>query len=65
MDTQHVSAALLALHQIRGNRRHVETEAAEDAYYKRHTPADSHVPRIASIVAGVAIGFLTIGLWLS
>jgi hypothetical protein len=39
-------------------------EAVEDAYYKRHMPADSRVLRIASVVAAVWFGFVAIGFWL-
>ena len=66
MDTRVFGTNLLAINEIRDDRRRLSPEAAEDAYYKRHTPtpADRRVLRIASVVAAVWFGFVTIGFWL-
>jgi hypothetical protein len=64
MDPRYFGTNLLNLNQNQTDRRRPSGEAAEDAYYKRHTPAESRIPRIASLAAAVAFGFATIGFWL-
>jgi hypothetical protein len=62
MDTRYFVATLLALGE--GQARQRLSTKAEDAYYERHAPRESRMPRIASLAAAVALGFVSIGLWL-
>jgi hypothetical protein len=66
MDTRFFGNNLLALNEVRDLRRRLSQGAAENAYYKQHTPApdDGRVLKIASVVAAVWFGFMAFGLWL-
>jgi hypothetical protein len=64
MDPRYFGSNLLTLNENQADRRRPSAKAAEDAYYERHTPAESRIPRIASLAAAVAFGFATIGFWL-
>lgn len=61
MDMQYLGGVLLALYNIQGDRPRPATEAAVDAYYKRHASADRFVPQVA---VAVGFGLVTIGFWL-
>ena len=64
MDARSFGGALLALDVIGTNRRTPRTEAAEDAYYRKHTPVDRRTPRMAPVIAVVCVGFIAMGLLL-
>ena len=59
MDTRYIGTNLLTLNE-KADRRPL-AKAAEDAYYERHAPAESRIPRIASVLAAACFGFVTIG----
>ena len=64
MDTRYFGINLLVLDKDAGDRRRIRTEADEDAYYREHTPTEQRrIPRIGFVIVGVAVGFLTLGLW--
>ena len=64
MDTRYFGTNLLPLNENQAARRSSSTKGAEDAYYERHTPAGSSIPRITSVLAAASFGFVTIGYWL-
>ena len=64
MDTHHLGGVLLALDAVQAKPRRLWTEAAEDAYYARHTPVERRIPRIASTIAALCLAVVSMGLWL-
>jgi hypothetical protein len=62
MVTYSLGAALLALNAMQTDRRPTRTEAAEDAYYRYHTPVERRVPRALPVVAALFLGFVAAGL---
>ena len=66
MDTRYFGDNLLAFDQNAADRRRIWTKGEEDAYYRKHTPAEQrHIPRIGFVIVGVAVGLVTLGLWQS
>ena len=66
MDTRIFASNLTAINKSRDQGRRSSPEALENAHYEKltPTPADDRVLRIASVMAAVCFGFMTIGLWL-
>ena len=66
MDTRFFGTNLLAANEIQDDRRRLSPVAAEDAYYKHHTPTpvDGRVLRIASAIAAAWFGIIVFGFWL-
>ena len=64
MDIQYAGSVLLALYNAQGDRPRPTTEAAVDAYYKRHAAADRFYPKVAPFVLAVGFGLMAIGVWL-
>jgi len=66
MDTRYFGTNLLALDKNEADLRRRCMEANENAYYQEHTPVEPRrISRISFVVAGVLIGFATLGLWQS
>jgi len=63
MDTRYFGSNLPVLDKIEAGRRRLWTNAEEDAYYREHTPVERRIPRNGALVASIAIGFASIGLW--
>ena len=64
MDTRYFGSNLLALDRNAAAHRRIWTEAGEDTYYRQHTPGEQRrIPRFGFVIVGLAVGFLTLGLW--
>jgi len=61
MITHSLGVALIAVGTLR---RPIQTEAAEDAYYRQHMPVVRRLPRELPVIAAVCLGFVAAGLWL-
>lgn len=64
MDIRSFGGSLLAFEETLPDRHRAWTQAEEDAYYLQHAPSERRIPRIASVVAAVCLGLVTVGLWL-
>jgi hypothetical protein len=62
MDTYSLGAALLGLDAIQADRGSVRADAAEDAYYRQHTPVERRMPRGLPVIAAFFLGFVAAGL---
>lgn len=62
MDPRYYGGSLMARSNTEGDRRSLSTKAGEDAYYKRHAPADGRVLTVTSAVAVAWLGLMTIDL---
>lgn len=63
MDPRYLGGSLMGRNEIESDRHRPWTKAEEDTYYQRHTPTESRLLRIASVVAGVSFGFMTMDFW--
>ncbi len=60
MDAHHFGSILLGLESIRVDHR-IRNQDQEDAYYRRHAPAESRVPSFVSVVVVVCLAVATLG----
>lgn len=60
MDPRYLGGSLMARKNVEADRHRLATKAGEDAYYKRHTPADSRVLQVTSAVAVAWAGLMAI-----
>ena len=63
MDIQYLGGILLAVCNVQADHPRLTTEAAVDAYYKRHAGADRFWPKVVPFVIAVGFGFVAIGVW--
>jgi hypothetical protein len=64
MDTHSFGAALLGLDAVKTYHGARWTEAAEDAYYRHHTPVERRIPRAFPVIAALCLGFVAVGFLL-
>ena len=62
MDIQYLSI-LLAVCNVQADHPRLTTEAAVDAYYKRHAGAGSFYPNIVPFVVAVGFALAAIAVW--
>ena len=65
MDPRYLGTNLTTLFEVQTAGRPRVTESRVDAYYQTHGPSDRRMLPIASTVAGVCLGFVVLGSWLS
>jgi hypothetical protein len=62
MDIQYLGSILLAVSNFQADHSRLTTEAAVDAYYKRHAGSDNFYPKLVPFVIGLGFIFMAIGI---